>query len=277
MSPDAMPLEADGVPRPRMYYTEPRRIRVRGLQTAYRRKGPGSPAVLFLHGAGLTRMWLPFYERMSQHVDFIAPEHPGFGETPLPEWLRGFDDVVLHYDDLLDELGVERIHLVGYSLGGWMAAEFACFYPRRLKSLTLITPIGLRIDDPGADLFQMPRADLWERLFNDKSALAAVAPDPGDVEEAIHLYGESTALAKLIWAPRYNLALERRLQRLPCKALVVRASDDRLIPNRMAERYAEVLPNCSLVEIPDTGHALVVERPEAVADAILQHIEGAGR
>ena len=100
------------VPKPRNYYTLPEFIDVNGLNTAYRRKGQGEP-VLFLHGAGSTRMWLPLYERFSQSVDFIAPEHPGFGETERPDWLQNFDDLVIHYDQLPAELDIERFHLVG--------------------------------------------------------------------------------------------------------------------------------------------------------------------
>ena len=76
----------------------------------------------------------------------IAPEHPGYGETEMPEWLDGFEDLVIHYDELLDVLGLDQVHVVGYSLGGWLAAEFAAFYPKRLKSLTLMVPAGLRIE-----------------------------------------------------------------------------------------------------------------------------------
>ena len=52
----------------------------------------------------------------------------------MPDWLDGFDDLVIHYDELLDALGLEQVHVVGYSLGGWIAAEFAVFYPQRLRA-----------------------------------------------------------------------------------------------------------------------------------------------
>ena len=87
-------VAAVDAPRPRNYYTEPERIDVAALPTAYRREGTGEP-VLMLHGAGLTRMWLPFYAAAAKNCDFIAPEHPGFGETPLPDWLSGINDVEL--------------------------------------------------------------------------------------------------------------------------------------------------------------------------------------
>ena len=133
------------VPRPKNFYTEPEWLDVGGLRVAYRRKGTGEPT-LYLHGAGMTRMWLPHLEALSERVDVIAPEHPGYGETEMPEWLDGFEDLVIHYDELLDVLGLEQVHVVGYSLGGWLAAEFASFYPQRLKSLTLMVPAGLRIE-----------------------------------------------------------------------------------------------------------------------------------
>src|SRR5918999_3605291 len=100
------------IPRPPHFYTEPERMEVGGVDVAYRRRGDGEP-VLYLHGAGFTRMWLPFHERLSESVDLIAPDHPGYGETPMPDWLDGFDDLVLHYDELLDRLGIDTVHVVG--------------------------------------------------------------------------------------------------------------------------------------------------------------------
>ena len=72
---------------------------VAGTPVAVRRKGSGRP-LLFLHGAGFTGQWLRFHEALAQGADVIAPEHVGFGGTPLQDWLDGFDDLVLHYDDL---------------------------------------------------------------------------------------------------------------------------------------------------------------------------------
>jgi pimeloyl-ACP methyl ester carboxylesterase len=282
---EAQALEREVVPTPPNFYTEPEFVTVGGVPTAYRRKGNGEP-VLFLHGAGSTRMWLPFYETCAQSVDFIAPEHPGFGETPMVDWITTFDDLLLHYDAFLDALELEQIHMVGYSLGGWIAAEYASFLGRRLKSFTLITPIGLRLlDDPGPDIFKLSPPELIDRLYNDKNALKAIIPDAViengvvtnldpeqkiTLEEIIFLFGESSAAARYIWSPRYNLKLERRLQRLDCPSLVVCAEEDRLVPNAMAERFADALPGGARVTIPETGHALIVERAEETAKVLEQ-------
>ena len=268
-------IDKADIPKPDKYYTEPSFEETLGLRIAYRREGSGE-AVVFLHGAGYTRRWLPMYQMMAKGADFIAPEAPGFGETPLPPSFRDFGDLVILYDQFFTQLELEQIHLIGYSMGGWAAAEFASYYPSRVKSLALITPIGLRLEgNPGVDMFQLNPPELMDRLFNDKAVMEEYMPDPDDFDEGIHLYAEFSAAARLIWAPRYNLALERRLQRLTCPSLVVRAEDDRLVPNEMAEKFAEVMPSCRLEMIPGTGHEVCLERPEQLTDALLGFIKEA--
>ncbi len=270
-------VEKIEVPKPPRYYTEPAFEHVMGVPVAYRRQGRGEATVL-LHGAGFTRMWIPLYETLAEKLDFIAPEAPGFGETPLPPWLRSFDDLTILYDQLFEQLGLERIHLIGFSMGGWAASEFAAFYPRRLKSLTLITPVGLRLpDDPGVDIFQLGPAELMDRLFKDKAVMQEWLPDPENFDEGIHMYAEFSAAARLMWAPRYNVALERRLQRVTCPALVIGGEEDRLVPNAMSDKYAEVLPNAKLMRIAGTGHEPCLERPRELADAITGFIEEASK
>jgi pimeloyl-ACP methyl ester carboxylesterase len=264
---------AAAVPRPRHHYTEPEWLDVGDVRVAYRRKGTGEPT-LYFHGAGLTRMWLPHLEALSRRVDLIAPEHPGYGETEMPEWLDGFDDLAIHYDELLDVLGLEKVHLVGYSLGGWIAAEFASFYPKRLRSLTLITPAGLRIvDKPIPNPVAMMPDSFFDLIFNDKANMHEVLPDFEDFEEIVHSYGEGTTLARLAWNPQYNLKLEHRLRRVTAPVLIVKAEDDRLIPGEMADRYAELLPDSRVETIPGTGHAIAVEQPERTAAAVADFIE----
>jgi len=270
-------VEKIDVPKPPKYHTEPAFEEVFGIPVAYRRQGTGEATVL-LHGAGFTRMWIPLYAMLAERLDFIAPEAPGFGATPLPKWLRGFDDLTILYDELFTRLGLDRIHLIGFSMGGWAAAEFAAFYPRRLKSLTLITPVGLRLpDEPGVDIFQLGPAELMDRLFKDKTVMQQWLPDAENFDEGIHLYAEFSAAARLMWAPRYNLALERRLQRVRCPALVIGGEEDGLVPNAMSDKYAAVLPDARLVRIPGTGHEPCLERPRELADVLLDFNEEAAR
>lgn len=243
-------------------------LEVRGLDVAYRRQGGGDP-ILYLHGLGMTRRWLAVYEALSQSGDLVVPEHPGFGETPLPDWLNGFDDLVLHYAELIDRLELGPVHLVGYSFGGWIAAELAAFYPERLRSLTLIAPLGLRV--PGhtpTDLFRMSHERFAELCFNgDQEAYADLVDEGGDAETLFQSYAELTAFAKVAWSPRYDRKLDRRLGRVSAPSLVLAAEDDRILPRAHADRYAELLRG-TVTTIPGTGHGLVAQAPDAVAQSI---------
>src|SRR5689334_13035576 len=95
------------------------------------RGGSGDP-LLFLHAAGGAGEWLEFHELLAQRFDVIAPDHPGFGGSDeLPE-VEGMDDLMYHYLDVIERLGLQRPHIVGASFGGWIAAELAVFAPHRI-------------------------------------------------------------------------------------------------------------------------------------------------
>ena len=243
-------------------------VPVSGYQTSLRRHGSGAH-VLFLHGAFFPTQWLPLHDELSRSTDLIVPLHPGYAEGAAPDWLRGFDDLVIHYHDLLDQLDLSVVHLVGYDLGGWLAAEFASFYPERVTSLTLIASTGLRLAD--APSFEFLAADpnrVTEAMFNgDLGKHAMEFPDQGDIKGFVDAYGVNGVTARLIWERRYDTRLDRRVGRLRMPSLVITPEEDRIVPIAHAERWAELL-SAKLVRIPDSGHACIVEQPHAVARAI---------
>jgi len=263
------------------HYCEPSFIEVDGLRTAYRRKGVGEQ-VVYLHGGGLTRLWLPFLEEMAGHHDVIAPEHPGFGDTETPDTLDDMYDFVLHYDGLFNALGVDEAHLVGHSLGGWVAAELAVFYPRRFRSLTLITPAGLRVADriavPGVDSFRLEPAEAGETLMNGRGdRYTEFFEQEGFPNDAVQAFTESTTRAKLSWNPRYDRKLDHRLARVTTPTLVLGVEDDRLVTNAVAQRYADLIPGARHVVVagPDgeaSSHLVQLEQPADVAALIAAHV-----
>lgn len=260
---------SDAQPWP--FYTVPSRIDVRGLDVAYRRKGEGEP-VLFLHGAGLTQRWLPFYEAAAERVDFIAPEHPGFGDTDMPEWLDGFDDLVIHYADFLDALGLGRVHLVGHSFGGWIAAELAVFFPERFKSLQLIAPAGLK-DAELSDPYRQEGYEALERVFNGRAEEFPEYLEEGDpVEAIIQNYKETTTRARLAWQPRHDRKLPRRLGRVTSPTQVLLAQEDRVLDPQVSAKYAEYIPGATVSVVESNGvptsHVPFVQAPEALATII---------
>src|SRR5260370_20644536 len=85
------------------------------------RAGRG-PTVLFLHGAGGVPQWLPFFDALAERYEVLVPEHPGFGGSDDPAWIHSVPDLAMFYLDLVEEAGLDRIHLIGNSLRGWLAA-----------------------------------------------------------------------------------------------------------------------------------------------------------
>jgi len=112
-------------------------LRVAGCSVQMLRGGKGPP-LLFLHGAGGAGVWLPFMSALSECYDVIVPDHPGFGRSDTPEWLDQLSDLAYFHLDLIETLKLDGVHLVGHSLGGWIAAELAVRSTQRLSALTLI-------------------------------------------------------------------------------------------------------------------------------------------
>src|SRR5690242_20617072 len=111
------------------------RHNVRDVGVRMWRDGQGA-SLIYLHGAAGLTGWMPFFARLAERFEVVVPEHPGFGTSDNPDWIRNIADMAMYYLDFLDGLNAERVHLVGHSLGGWIAAELAVRNCSRLKSLT---------------------------------------------------------------------------------------------------------------------------------------------
>src|SRR5579885_1858091 len=108
-------------------------IDVSGKRNQILTGGSGEP-LLYLHGSGGEWMiWLPFNDGLSKHYTVIAPMHPGFGESEGLDQTDGMEDLIFHYLDFLQAMELEKVNLVGTSLGGWIALEFAMRYPEKIN------------------------------------------------------------------------------------------------------------------------------------------------
>ena len=120
-------------------------VRVADCSVNVMRGGKGPP-LLFLHGAGGAGVWLPFMAALSERYEVIVPDHPGFGRSDTPDWLDQLSDLAYFYLDFIEALGLDQVHLVGHSLGGWIAAEIAVRSTRRLRTLTLVGAAGVHVN-----------------------------------------------------------------------------------------------------------------------------------
>jgi pimeloyl-ACP methyl ester carboxylesterase len=138
--------------------------------------GTGQPLV-YLHGAeGPHADWPEFLATLADGYHVIAPDLAGFGGSTGAEHLHDVHDLVIYGLDLLDGLGLERPHVVGHDLGGMLAAELAAVAGGRLGKLVLAAPLGLWVDrEPVLDVFAVPRDEVAEVYWHDRSSPAAAA------------------------------------------------------------------------------------------------------
>ncbi|PLS18552.1 alpha/beta hydrolase [Bacillus sp. M6-12] len=238
-------------------------------------KGNGEP-ILFLHGAGGGGKWLPFMESLSAKYKVLSPEHPGFGKSDDPAWLEDISDLVLFYTDFLDTLGLGKVHLIGLSLGGWLAAEIAVAYRERLLSLTLVDAAGIYVPNvPTGDNFMWNKETSIYNTYNNKElAEQILSYEPTSEDNEIWLKNRETS-AKLAWNPRWhNPKLSKRLGRINLPTLIVWGENDLLFPVEYGVEYQKLIPDSKLVVIKECGHLPNVEQAEEFTNNIFNFLGG---
>jgi pimeloyl-ACP methyl ester carboxylesterase len=248
-------------------------IPVNGRSTVVRSGGDGPPFVYLHSTMGESFMWFPFYQTWAKKFRVIVPTHPGFGQSGGFDQIDTVEDMAFHYVEMLDALQIDEVCLGGVSLGGWIAAEFACRWPERVKKLWIADAPGLWVDEkPLPDLFRiMADRDAVRRLvFHDPNhhvAQLMFDPKPDD-EQFVRAYQNMTVLARLVWERPYDPKLPSRLRRVRCPTLLVWGDDDRLVPPEYGEAYRRCLPNAELKLIPNCGHLPMFEAEAAFVDVI---------
>src|SRR5579872_4378091 len=170
-------------------------VKIRDVTIKLHRVGKGAP-VLFLHGANGLPQWLPFFDAIADGYEVLVPEHPGFGGSDDPAWIRNVSD--LAYLDFIEEQGLGPFHLIGHSLGGWLAAEIAIRDRSHLQSLTVMSAAGIRVKGlPAGDLFIWGPEETVRNVYYDQAlAERMLAVKPTEEQMDILLKNRFTA-AKL--------------------------------------------------------------------------------
>jgi pimeloyl-ACP methyl ester carboxylesterase len=192
-----------------------RTIEINGCKLSLARGGKGVP-LMYLHGTDGLAEWPAILDTLAERFDVIVPDHPGFGASEAPAWIDDVSDVAYCYLDAIEALDLSGVHVVGQSLGGWIALEMAVRSTERLRSLTLISAAGIHVKG-------VPKTDIFIIDPEEQARLAYVDPKIG--EEAAARAGADKyqdlailnriASARFGWQPRFfNPRLERWLHRV---------------------------------------------------------------
>jgi pimeloyl-ACP methyl ester carboxylesterase len=237
-------------------------------------EGGSGDNLLYLHGAGGFTGWAPFLNRLAGHYHVYAPAHPGVAHSEGLEHLDDLWDLVLFYEELVQELGLEQIYVVGHSYGGMLAAELAAHRPERVARLVLVDALGLWLDDaPVADFFILTPTERSRLLWYDSNHEAARAylSQPEDPVARMEAQLERTqtlsAVGKFIW-PIPERGLTKRAHRIAMPTLLLWGDADQVVPPVYGEAFQNLLPNATLRIIEKCGHLPQLECPDEFIAAV---------
>ncbi len=250
-------------------------LTTRGVRVRVRRGGRG-PQLMFLHGAGGWPLWLPFFEKLAQRYEVLVPEHPGFGTSENPAWIRNVPDLAMYYLDVLDATYQAPVHVIGHSLGGWTAAEAAVRNSARIASLTLLAPAGIRVKGhpPGDNFIWSPEEAARNRFHDQALADAVLAAPPPTDEQLDEQMQNNLSAVKFGWEPRwFNPDLEKWLHRVAVPTQVIWGREDKILPSVYAQLWGERVTGAEVTVLDGCGHSPHIEKVEPVAAKLLAFLD----
>lgn len=244
------------------------------------RRGGGRP-ILLVHGVSPVSPKAPFVDLLAARGEVIAPSHPGFGNSPRPDDFDTMYDLVRLYLDVLDRLPVPAV-MIGFSFGGWIAAEVAVVGHPKLDRLVLVDPVGIKLggreERDIAHFFNTSPAELMRLAWHDpakrpagcfglgwQADIEAVADDA----DLVTLARNWDALCLYAWRPHmYNPQLKHWLRRIAVPTLVLWGAGDGVVTPEYGRRYAALIPGAEFALIDAAGHHPELEQPSAFAARI---------
>jgi pimeloyl-ACP methyl ester carboxylesterase len=272
------------------------RVDVDGTSINYVDIGEGDDTpVLLVHGlAGQWQNWLENIPRISQERRVLALDLPGHGQsedTPGETSIQGYARTV---DGFLEALGVKRAHVVGNSMGGFVASELAVQFPHRVDRLVLVSAAGISNTSyyraPAMTLGRIAQAlttataarhrALAGRPITRHMALALVARHPSRLKPDLAWEGLMKGAGKPSFrdALRANLEYDfrDRVSEIEVPTLVVWGAEDSVISVHDAGEFERLIGDARKVVMEDTGHVPMLERPTAFNDLLLEFLAEAG-
>lgn len=255
--------------------SENKTLNIAGKKTQLTILGEGPP-LLYLHSAGGETEPIAFHKKLAEKHTVYLPAHPGFALSEGLDQIDDINDMAWHYVDLIQELGLEDVPVVSYSLGAWIASEVKLLRPRLIGPTVMIAAAGLHVDGaPMAELFIDEFDDLRQLLFFNPESQEAKDYFPNDVNDPRILMWlrAREATARVGWNPYlHNPKLLQHLHRLDSPVQLIWGKQDKLIPAAHGQYYAAHLPNAKLIELEECGHMVPYEKTEEAAEIALDFL-----
>jgi 3-oxoadipate enol-lactonase len=249
-------------------------------------------AVCLLNGLAMhTRAWFGVLPRLLDRYDVVLYDYLGQGQSSSPDEPYSIPGFAGYLPKVLDVLGIERVHAVGVSYGGFVAAEIARLYPERLHTLTLsgillsheelfsmYHEISLRFYRGGPEVFELYTHYMYEKIFGEEFVTAWKESLPALRARFHDRYKDQThALVRLTLAQDpFFAALDGNLAgyaAFPGPVLVVPGAEDRTIPPWVQRKLLSVFPDARWEPIEGSGHVVYLEKPDALFGVLGRFLE----
>ena len=237
---------------------------IAGTQLTLVRGGTGKPLLMFHDELGYPG-WMTWNEELAKNHELIIPLQPGFGKTPRLDWIRNFRDLGGFYAQVVREMKLDPVDVLGFSAGGYIAAEMAATDPHIFKRMILVAPMGLKpAEGEIADIFPLTI----------RSYLRKTVADPVNTPEFAKIYGGDMSpeqfelfedarseTARIGWEPyMHNPSLPYLLagvKKLP--TLLVWGQKDSIVPKGCIKAYQQAIAGAKVAEITGAGHRPEIE------------------
>ncbi|MBD2580509.1 alpha/beta hydrolase [Oscillatoria sp. FACHB-1406] len=265
------------------------RIRLPLGQLFWREIGRSPTTLVFLHGSSRdSSQWIPLLERLGENYHCLAVDLLGFGDSERVDRHYSVQLLVESFASYLEALRLERVYLVGHSLGGWVATHYALQHPERVRGLILISPSGVSVQGDA-------KHQAWEKLLVSRFSWLTV------------LLRSLRPLAKFGgWKPKIDRVLahrqellqcpttcdlllrrsqreieaeylDPRLERLKVPTLILQGNDGNPSDRFRSQVYAKLIPNAQLRLLADTGDDLLALKCDRAAVEIREFLATEGK
>jgi pimeloyl-ACP methyl ester carboxylesterase len=245
------------------------------------RRGRGRP-ILLIHGVNPVSPRAPFLDGLAEHGEILAPSAPGFGNSPRPPDFDTMYDLVHLYREVLDGLP-DQTALIGFSFGGWIAAEIAAAGSPKIECLVLVDPVGIKIggreERDIVHFFNTSPEELNRRSWHDPArrpagcwglGWQAVIDEAMTDDDMVRLARNWDALCLYAWRPHmYNPQLRQWLYRISVPTLVLWGASDRIVTPAYGQTYAGLIPGARFEVVEGAGHHPELEQPRAFLEAVV--------
>lgn len=228
------------------------------------------PPFLLLHGGAGPMSVVGFADLLArtQAVRVLTPTHPGFNGTARPADVRQMRDLATLYVQLIDDLDLTDVTVVGNSIGGWVAAELALLASPRVSRLVLVDAVGLQIDGhPIVDFFSLSMDQVAELSYANPDGFR-IDVEAMSAEQKAAMAANRATLRTYGGDSMADPGLLDRLSRIDLPTLVVWGAADRIVPPEHGQAYADHIPDAHLAVIDTAGHLPQLEAPDQLLSMV---------